>query len=105
MTEDLKAKISNQLFQNKLGNLFHNKEVKDKGPNLVKGQMTNIEAKNYSYFQERKKCTISTLAEETVIKFIIKKNFLELKTKHPKMVIKQIQLVFSAINGNKPTDG
>ena len=48
------------------------KEVKSKGPNLVKGEMINIEAKNYNYFQGWKKCTISTLAEETVIKSIIK---------------------------------
>lgn len=67
--------------------------------------MTNTEAKIYSYFQEWKKCTVSTLAKETVIKFIIKKNLLKLKTKHPKMEIKQIQLIFKAINGNKPTDG
>ena len=54
--------------------------------------MINIEAKNYNYFQGWKKCTISTLAEETVIKSVIK-NFLELKTKHSRMEIKQIQLV------------
>lgn len=52
--------------------------------------MINTEAKNYSYFQGWKKCTISTPAEETVIKFIIKKKCLELKTKHPKMETKQI---------------